>query len=286
MESKFKDGLYRLTQLATATVIVALALLPQESASRLLLGLCALGLVAAALGQRRIAALPSAVVPSLLAAMLALLLWLAPERHAMWLWGWAAILALPQPRLLLAVHAALAALCWWRVQQLTGAEQSLLAGLLLGALMLLGLARGLGMHSLWQGMNHRASPTLGMPLWGTPQLIQDLPLEIARCAREGSHGELLLLRSPTAHQATLAGALAAVTRSFEGRYRIDTHTLGVLLISRDIDEARQRRETLLEILPPPRQARFVMLAPALSLSTQLSAMARQEQAVITLEEFT
>ncbi|HET8791059.1 MAG TPA: hypothetical protein VFM75_07600, partial [Modicisalibacter sp.] len=83
----------------------------------------------------------------------------------------------------------------------------------------------------------------------------------------------------------LASALATATRSFENRYQIDRHTLGVLLISHDIAEARQRREALLEALTPPRQARFIVLAPALSLSSQLSAMARQEQAVVTLEEF-
>ena len=61
--------------------------------------------------------LPSAAVPTLFAVMLSLLLWLSPERHAMWLWGWAAILALPQRRLPLLLHTMLAALCWWQVQR-------------------------------------------------------------------------------------------------------------------------------------------------------------------------
>lgn len=285
MESKFKDGLYRLTQLSAAAMLLMLTLAPQDSASRILLVACALGLAVAALGQRQIAALPNAIVPALLAVMLSLLLWASPEQHAMWLWGWAAILALPQRGWLLAVHAVLAALCWWRVQGAIDIQQSLLAGLLLIALMLLGLAHGLGLKGSWQEVSHRAFPAPGMPLWAMTQLNHDLPLEIARCTREGSHGELLLLRSPNAHQPTLAGALASATRSFENCYWIDRHTLGVLLISHDIDEARRRREVLLEALPPPRKARFIVLAPALSLPTQLSAMARQEQAVVTLEEF-
>ncbi|SDL76283.1 hypothetical protein SAMN05661010_02471 [Modicisalibacter muralis] len=285
MESKFKDGLYRLTQLSTAAVMLILTLTPQDGVSRLLLAACAFGLAASALSRRRIAALSNAIVPPLLAVMLSLLLWVSPEQHAMWLWGWAAILALPQRLPLLIVHATLAALCWWWVQGAIGIEQSLLAGALLIALMLLGLAHGLGLQGLWQGMNHRAFPTPGMPLWTMAQLTHDLPLEIARCAREGSHGELLLLRSPSARQPTLASALATATRSFENRYRIDRHTLGVLLISRDVDEAHQRREALIEALPLPRQARFIALAPALSLPSQLSAMTRQKQAVVTLEEF-
>lgn len=285
MERKFKDGLYRLTQLSTAAVMLILTLTPQDSVSRILLMACALGLAASALGQRQIAALPNAIVPSLLAVMLSVLLWVSPEQHAMWLWGWAAILALPQRMPLLIAHATLAALCWWQVQGVIGVEQSLLTGLLLIALMLLGLAHGLGLHGLWQGVSHRAFPAPGMPLWAAAQLTHDLPLEIARCAREGSHGELLLLRSPTTQQPALVGALATTTRSFENRYQIDRHTLGVLLISHDIDEARQRRKALLALLPLPCQARFIVLAPALSLPSQLSAMARQEQTVVTLEEF-
>lgn len=284
MQSKFKDGLYRLTQLSSAAVILSLTLAPQDSISRILLVACALGLAAMALEQRQLAMLPSAAVPTLFAVMLSLLLWLSPERHAMWLWGWAAILALPQRRLALLLHTMLAALCWWQVQRFIGAEQGLLLGLLLMALMLLGLAHGFSLHGLRHGMSNRAYPAPGMPLWAMGQLTHDLPLEIARCGREGSHGELLLLRSPAPHQATLADALATLTRRFENRYRIDRYTLGVLLISHDIDEARQRRETLLAALPTPRQARFIVLAPALSLPSQLAAMARQEQAVIALEE--
>ncbi len=284
MESKFKSGFYRLTQLSTAVVVLALMLTLPGGFSRVLLGLCALGLIVAVVCPRQVAALPSAVMPSLLALMLSLLLWLAPEQHAMWLWGWAAILALPQPALLLLVHILLAIACWWQVQQFAGVEQGLLVGLLLIALMLLGLARGLGLHTLWRGVSNQAFPMPGMPLRSAPQLVHDLPLETARCNREGSHGELLLVRSPTAHQQALASALAMLTRSYEGHYQIDAHTLGVLLISRDAGEAQQRRAALLEGLPAPHQTRFVMLTPALSLSSQLVSLAQQEHAVVMLEE--
>ena len=49
MQSKFKDGLYRLTQLSSAAVILSLTLAPQDSISRILLVACTLGLVAMAL---------------------------------------------------------------------------------------------------------------------------------------------------------------------------------------------------------------------------------------------
>lgn len=284
MESKFKEGLYRFTLLFAAAMFLALAMTPQDAASRGVLGIYGLGLGIAALGYRRLPELPGATTPVLLALLLTLLLWLAPERHAMWLWGWAAILTLPQPLLLLLVHLLLATSCWWQMQRLTGIEPGLLSGLLLAALMLLGLARNLGLQLLWHEGSRHTRLMSNMMLRSGRQLAHDLPLETTRCLREGSHGELLLLRSSAMHQPTLASALTSATRNYEGCYQVDGQTLAALLISHDVSEARQRRDAILASLPAPRQARFVMLIPALSLSSQLTALSRQQRPVAILEE--
>ena len=95
---------------------------------------------------------------------------------------------------------------------------------------------------------------------------------------------LLLLRSPSNCQPALAEALVASTRSYESCYQADGQTLAALLINRNAKEATLRRNTLLASLPSPFQARFVTLAPALSLDTQLAALERQEKPVVVLEE--
>lgn len=284
MESKFKERLYRFILLSTAGLILALAMLPQDAGSRLVLGAGGLGLALATLGAHRLPALPDTPAPVLLALMLTLLLWLDPQRHAIWLWGWGVVLVLPQPRWLLLIYVLLAAASWRQVAQVTSPEQTLLTGLLLAALLLLGLARGLGVQMLWQSLSSRARLVSNTMLWSSQQLTHDLPLETTRCRREGSHGELLLLRCPSMHQAALASALTAATRSYESCYQIDGQTLAVLLIHHDLSEARQRREAILATLPFPVQARFVTLVPTLALNTQLAALSRQERPVVVLEE--
>lgn len=284
MESKFKERLYRLALLLAAMLTLTLAMLPQADVSRAVLGVCGLGLGIAALGAHRLPALPDTLAPILLALVLTLLLWLDPRHHAIWLWGWAVVLVLPQPVLLLFIHALLATTCWWQVYRVVSTEQALLTGLLLMALMLLGLARGLGVRMLWQGLSSRARLVSSTMLWSSQQLAHDLPLETTRCRREGSHAELLLLRSPPIHQAVLASTLTTATRSYENCYQIDSQTLAALLIHHDINEARQRRDAILAKLPPPIQARFVALAPTFALDAQLAALSRQERPVVVLEE--
>jgi hypothetical protein len=285
MESKFKEGLYRLTLLLMATAILLLALTPQDTPSRVILMLCGLGIGGVSVGYRRLPALPDTAAPMFLALLLTSLLWLAPERHAMWLWGWAAVIAMPQPMLLILLHSALAASCLWQVSQLTGTTaENILTALLLVALMLLGLARHLGLLTLWRGVSSRTRLLEHLLLWSGAQLKADLNLETMRCEREGSHGELLLLRSPSNCQPALAEALIASTRSYESCYQADGQTLAALLINRNAKEATLRRNTLLASLPSPFQARFITLAPALSLETQLAALERQEKPVVVLEE--
>ena len=285
MESKFKEGLYRLTLLLTAMAILLLALTPQATLSQLILILYGMGVGIVGAGYRRLPALPDTAAPVFLSLLLTSLLWLAPERHAMWLWGWAAVIAMPQPVLLILLHSALAAVCLWQVTQLTGTmAESMLTGLLLVALMLLGLARHLGLLTLWRGVSSRTRLLEHLLLWSGAQLKADLRLETMRCHREGSQGELLLLRSPGNCQPALAEALVASTRSYESCYQADGQTLAALLINRNTKEATLRRNTLLASLPSPFQARFITLAPALSLDTQLAALERQEKPVVILEE--
>lgn len=285
MESKFKEGLYRLTLLFAALLILALAVAPQDTLSRIVLTASGLALGATALAYRRLPALPDAATPVLLSLLLTALLWLAPEQHAMWLWGWAAVIALPQPLFLLLTHMLLATICWWQVAQLMRIEQDVLSGLLLCALLLLGLARHLGLLTLWRGVSSRTRLLENVLLWSGTQLENDLPLETTRCQREGSHGELLLLRSPSGDQPGLAEALTSSTRSYENCYQVDGNTLAALLAHRNANEAKQRREALLDALPSPFQARFITLAPALSLDSQLLALQRQERPVVVLKEY-
>ena len=114
MESKFKEGLYRLTLLLTASTVLLLALMPHSAPARVILVLSGLGMGSVGLGYRRLPALPDSAAPIFLAVLLTTLLWLAPEQHAMWLWGWAAVIAMPQPVLLLLLHSLLAASCLWQ----------------------------------------------------------------------------------------------------------------------------------------------------------------------------
>ncbi|SHF46273.1 hypothetical protein SAMN02745148_02695 [Modicisalibacter ilicicola DSM 19980] len=279
MERKFKERHYRLTLLFAAAMLLILATTPQGALSRLVLSLGGLGLGAVALEQRRLPALPGTLAPLLLGLPLALLLWLDPQRHGLWLWAWAAVLVLPQAPWLWLLHGLLAALCWWQVYPFVGTEQGLLMGGLLAALMLLGVARGLEELPLRQGLALRTRLLAQRPLHSRRQLAQDMLLETTRCTREGSHGELLLLRCPSRHQQAMLDALMARTCHYETCFQIDNKTLAALLISRNEETAVQRRAPLLDTLPEPFQARFIGLAPSLCLDAQLKALAQQEQVV-------
>ena len=279
MERKFKERHYRLTLLFAAVMLLMLATTPQGALSRLVLSAGGLGLGVIALEWRRLPELPSTLTSLLLGGPLTLLLWLEPERHGLWLWAWAAVLILPQAPWLWLLHGLLAASCWWRVYPVVGLEQGLLVGGMLVALVLLGIARGMEELPLRQTLSLRPRLVAQRPLRPRRQLTQDMLLETTRCAREGSHGELLLLRCPGRHQQAMLDALMARTSHYETCFQIDSKTLAALLINRDADDARQRRVPLLDRLPEPFQARFVTLTPGLSLETQLKALSQQEQVV-------
>ena len=280
MQSKYKVGWMRLNLLAAAPLLAILAYRSALTSSALLLWLAVAWLtVTAALlefSHRRPATIPWQLLPSLL---LAGLLWTDPDRHALWIWVWPALLMLPQPGWMLALSIALAALTWWSLYDLWGFEQALLSGLVLLTLMLLGMAHNRQLQPQRLAARQRARLIPGLSLWSAQQLGADLQRERARCRREGVHGELLLIRTPRHQLWSSAQELCRQTHGFENCYRLDHRTLAALLLSRDAEQAAQRRRALLERLRAPAKARFVSLNAAGRLEEQLQRLARQSSAL-------
>lgn len=276
MQTKYKVGLLRGNLLIAAMLLALLAIATTTLTEALLLWLAATWLAVTALllafNHRRPATVPWQLLPGLL---LAALLWVDPERHVTWLWAWAVLLMLPQPRWILLLEALLALATWWSLRELLGLEQWALAGLLLTALMLLGLSRALDLRALRQSTLHRARLVPGLPLWPGDRLVQDLALEQGRSRREGVHAELLLLHTPRYRCWSLAQRLCRLTHSFEPCYRLDPQTLAVILTSRDRREAEARRETLWRHLEARGPARAIALADLVSLEDERQALARQ-----------
>ncbi|MBZ0329136.1 hypothetical protein KZO25_02255 [Halomonas sp. ANAO-440] len=280
MQSKYKVGLMRLNLLVAALLLALLAYRTELFASALLLWLAVAWLTVTAslleFSHRRPATVPWQLLPGLL---LAGLLWTDPERHALWIWGWPALLMLPQPRWMLGLTFILAGLTWWSLIGVLGFEQSLFSGLLLLTLMLLGLARNLQLQPQRLASRQRVRLAPGLPLWTAHQLATDLRRERARCRREGVHGELLLLGTSRHQLWPLAQDLCRQTHDFETCYRLNQRTLAALLLSRDQEQARSRRKALLDGLRAPVKARFTTLEVAGSLDEQLARFEQQQNAL-------
>jgi hypothetical protein len=150
--------------------------------------------------------------------------------------------------------------------------------------MLLAIARSLNELAPRQASTHRRRPISATLLLPGHQLAAELPLEIARCEREGSYGELLLVRCAAKHRHVMIDALTQATRAYEECFQLDDRTFAVLLIHRHFDEARARRQPLLAGLPVLQRARFVTLVPAVTLSAQHKAFLNQTTPIVTLEE--
>lgn len=285
MDSKYKTGLFRFNLLFGAMILAWLALQASEDTVQALLWVGALWLLGSAslheLSQRWPARAPWQLVPTLL---LASLIWLDPVKFSPWLWGFALLLMLPQPRWLVTLNAILAAWSWWHVQLLLGAEQGMLSALVLVALMLLGLARLQHNRPLWQGVTDRVRLMPGSRLWTVSQLLEDLPRERARSDREGTHTELVLLRTSQRHCWPLALALSKALQPFEHCYRIDAKTLATLLTSRDAAHARQRRDAVLASLHEPHRTRVVSLSCPLTLATECQALSSQAEPLVVIEK--
>ncbi|MDR9440171.1 MAG: hypothetical protein RI841_11885 [Halomonas sp.] len=276
MQTKYKVGLLRGNLLVAAVLLALMAIDTTTLTEALLLWLAGAWLAITALllafNHRRPATVPWQLLPGLL---LAALLWVDPERHVTWLWAWAVLLMLPQPRWILLLEALLALATWWPLRELLGLEQWALAGLLLVTLMLLGLSRALDLRALRQTTLRRARLVPGLALWPGDRLADDLVLERGRSQREDAYTELLLLHTPRHRCWSLAHRLCRLTHSFEPCYRLDPQTLAVILISRNRREAEERREALwrhLEIRGPGRAA---ALSDLVSLEAERQALARQ-----------
>jgi len=275
MQSKYKVRLMRFNLLGGALLLGLLAPQAPTFASALLLWLGVVWLAVTAtlleFSHRRPAILPWQLLPGLL---LMALLWTAPERHALWLWLWPAALLLPQPTWMLAVNLLLAGLSWWTLHPLLGVEQALFAAFTLLALTTLAVARRRQPHRPSVRQRVRLAP--GLPLWSAHQLADDLIRERARCHREGVHGELVLLRVSRHQLWPMAQQLCQQLHAFENGYRLDQRTLAALLLSRNAEQARERREALLANLSAPHKTRFIALEAIDSLDTLLDRFQHQQ----------
>ncbi|GEK48138.1 hypothetical protein [Bisbaumannia pacifica] len=283
MDSKYKARLFRAGLVGGALLLGWQASLAEEASARALLGLAGLWLLTTGLLQEQSlhwpALLPWQLVPG---GLLAALLWVEPSHYGAWLWLWAILVMLPQPTWLLPLQGGLAALGWWRVQQDLIPEQGLLTGLLLAAVMLLGLGRALYLRPLWQGVSRRRRLLPGTRLWSRDQLVRDLYRERLRCERKDYHAELLLLRARPRHCWPLTRWLVSHLEPDENLYRLDRRTLATLLISRDAASGRQRRDALLAAPPWPVKARAIDLGSRHTLPLEERALAGQTQPLVTL----
>ncbi|MGM1051872.1 MAG: hypothetical protein ACQEXO_05705 [Pseudomonadota bacterium] len=276
MQSKYKVGLLRLNLLLAALLPALMAPASTNLTEALLLWMAAGWLaVSAALvefSHRRPALVPWQLLPSLL---LTALLLNAPERFPLWLWAWAALVMLPQPAWMSALNLLLAALSWGWLAGGMPPEQAAFAGVVLAALLLLGLSRSRDLAPLRGVARRRAHLVPGLHLWPRAQLGRDLIRERARVHRDGVHGELLLLRTGRQRLWPQAQRLCALTRSFEHCYRLDGRTLATLLLSPDAEQAEQRRADLLAQLGPVQRLRVMPLARVVSLAEECRALERQ-----------
>lgn len=285
MGSKYKVGPLQAAMLGCALLFVLLALSAPMLPSGLLLGLTGLWLAGSALTLARSVRWPFSapwqLLPSLL---LAGLLSVDAEHQTVWLWSFALLLMLPQPGWLMTLHGLLAGFGIWQVQPDLDVGQTLLVALLLLGMMVLGIARAREVQSAWQRIGRRRRLVPGTRLWSVHQLGEDLPREVVRSEREGSHGELVLLRTQGRHVWPLMRRLSQRLNDYEACYKLDKRTLATLLISRDLEQARQRRQTLLDDLPTPLRSRIVTLARPLTLASEYQALRDQRQPLVIIEE--
>ncbi|WP_253451092.1 hypothetical protein [Halomonas sp. Y3] len=276
MQSKYKVGLLRLNLLLAALLSALMAPASTSLTEALLLWLAAGWLAVSALlvefSHRRPVLVPWQLLPSLL---LTALLFTAPERFPLWLWAWAALVMLPQPAWMSGLNLLLAALSWGWLAQDMPPPLALLSGILLGALLLLGLLRSRDLAPLRGAARQRVHLVPGMRLWPRAQLGRDLARERARAQRDGVHGELLLLRTGRRRFWPQAQRLCELTRRFEPCYRLDSRTLAALLLSPDAEQAERRRAELLARLGPVKRLRTTPLSLVVSVSEECRALERE-----------
>lgn len=276
MQSKYKVGLLRLNLLLAALFPALMVASAHDLSEAMLLGLAAAWLAISAglveFSHRRPPLVPWQLLPSLL---LGALLWTSAEHYPFWLWGWAALVMLPQPAWMAALNILLAGASWAWLARLMPIEQALAAGLVFALLLVLGLSRARRLTPLHGQARGRVSLEPGLRLWPRARLASDLARERGRAERDGTYAELLLVRTRRRHLWQVARQLCEMTRRFEHCYRLDARTLAALLICRDATQANGRRETLLGHLPRVERVRAVPLQRARPLSEELHALERQ-----------
>ncbi|MBY5926084.1 MULTISPECIES: hypothetical protein [unclassified Halomonas] len=285
MRIKYKVGLFKLNIFAAAGLLAACALLSDQPWDGILLSLAALWFALTGLAlefsHRRHAYRPWLAVASLL---LAALVMLPGHTNAAWLWAWPCLLALPQPRWMQLLNACLAGLSWWSLIDRLSPHHWILVGLLLTCLCLYAISRSLpGGHSQ-RLVRKRARLAPGLALWSAEQLERDLVKENSRAARDDVHAELLLIHVQGRQLWRIAQEVCSQIKSFENAYQLDQRTLGVLLTSRDADQARQRRQELLDAINAPSQSRAVPLTRLDNLPRILETLGQQRPSPQVVEK--
>ncbi len=285
MGSKYKVGPLQAAMLGCALLLIMLALSAPMLPSGMLLVLAGLWLTGSSLTLKCSVRWPSSVPWQLLPSfLLAGLFNVDSEHQTVWLWCFALLLMLPQPIWLMILHSLLAGYAVWQVQADLDVGQTLLIAMLLVGLMLLGLARAREVQSAWLRIGRRRRLIPGARLWSVHQLGEDLPREVVRSEREGSYAELVLIRTQGRQFWPLMSKLSQRLNDYEACYKLDNRTLATLLISRDLEQARERRKTLLDDMPTPLRSRIVTLARPLTLASEYQALRDQRQPLIIIEE--
>ena len=282
MESMYKVRGFRLTLLAGAVLCATMAVTLDLGAVQPLLWITALWLLAtAALLQHRLywpARMPWQLLPSLL---LASLLTLDPDSFGVWMWAFAILMMLPQPRWMMALNVTLAAFAWWQVAATLPRAEANISGAALALLMLAGAAHAVQLRPLWQRVSQRQRLIPGLRLWSAQRLEESLARERTRSERDPLHGELLLVRSAGYRCWRLAQRLAEASHSFEHCYRLDRRTLAITLVGRDPAAVRQRCQALLSMLPQrDLRARTLPLSDSERLEEAREALAEQKAPLV------
>lgn len=270
---------FRPTLLVAALLCAAMSIAPALGAARPLLWIAAAWLLITVLLLQRSYQLPARMpwqlMPSLL---LAGLVSLETEAFSAWLWAFAILMMLPQPRWMMALNVTLAGLSWWQVAMRLPSGEAAVSGVLLVAILLAGAAHAIQLRPLWHRVSQRQRLTPGLRLWSAERLEQALARERTRSQRDPLHNELLLIRTSGHRGWRLAHHLAQASHAFEHCYRLDRRTLAIMLVGRDADAVRERCHSLLSRLAEldrGLRARTLPLSDSESLDAAREALAKQ-----------
>ena len=244
MQSKYKIRLLKANLFAASGVLAAWSLsAPPLAALMLWLSLSWLCITALLLdfSHRHSYGLPWQVVPGvLLLGMIAV----APERHSLLIWAWAAVFMLPQARWAFIFNACAATLSWMLLAPMLNLPEWGLMLFLLAILGVLALAKARQLVDMNGAIRQRSRLIPGVNLWAGEQLLRDLPREQTRSEREAIHAELFILQVKRHQLWSTAKKLCELTYSFENAYRLNNTTLVTLMLSRSAQEAAIRRQQL------------------------------------------